>query len=138
MLQTGGDVGQQDEFAVLIGRGQARGEAFKHPQFRRQRPAIIHVDFIFAGPMERFARRDLQSFQINFVFAVKVQVRLGEILPHHAHQPDGREKAGREGRVAGRAAQQARVFRLGSFDGIQGRRANNQDAHFSFKLRVQS
>ena len=101
MLQAGSDVGQQDERAVLIGGGQTRREGFKHAQFRRQRPAIVHIDFILARPMECFARRDLQSFEVNLMLAVEPQVSLGKILPHHAHQPDGGEKAGRDRGMAG-------------------------------------
>ena len=71
--------------------------------------------------MERFAGRDLKSFQVNMVLAVEFQMGLGKILAHHADQPDGREKAGRDGGMAGRTAQQARMMRGRCCDGIKGR-----------------
>ena len=69
--------------------------------------------------MKRFAGQNLQAVEVNFVPAVKLEVFLREIVADDADQFDRAEKARGDGGMAGRAAEQARVFRVGSFDGIQ-------------------
>ena len=75
--------------------------------------------------MEGFPRQNLQTVQINPVTFVQPQVTIGKIIAHHANQFDRGEKTGRDRRVAGGAAEQARVFCAGSLDRIQGCRADN-------------
>ena len=69
--------------------------------------------------MKRFAGQNLQAFEVNFVPPVKLEVFLRKILADDADQFDRAEKARGHGGMAGRAAEQARVFRVRSFDGIQ-------------------
>ena len=63
--------------------------------------------------MKRFAGQNLQAFEINFVPVIKLDVFFGEIVADDADQFHRAEKARRDRRMAGRAAEQARVFRLG-------------------------
>ena len=69
--------------------------------------------------MESFARQSLQTFEINFVAAIKFDVFLGKILADAANEFHRRKKTRRDRRMAGRAAEQAWIFRVRSFDGIR-------------------
>ncbi len=42
--------------------------------------------------MKGLARRELKSFQVDFMFAIEAQVRLGKILPDDADQFYRRKK----------------------------------------------
>jgi len=52
-----------------------------------------------------------------------------KVLAHDADQLHGREETGGDRGVAGRAAEQARVFAPGRFDGIEGGGADNENTH---------
>jgi hypothetical protein len=71
--------------------------------------------------MEGFAGQNLEAVEVNFVPAVKLEVFLWKVVADNANQFDRAEKARGDGGMAGRAAEQARIFRVGSFDGIQRR-----------------
>ena len=114
--------------------GQCGSEGFENPQLRQQRPAMIHIRLIFARPMKRFPRQDLQGLQIDAAAFVELQVPLGKILADDADQSHRAEKTGRYGSVAGGAAQKTRVFGFRSFDRVQRGRADNQNAHKRFRL----
>jgi hypothetical protein len=79
---------------------------------------------------------DLESFEVDLVFAIEAQVSLREILADHADELDGGKEARGHGGVAGRAAEEARVMGLGCFDGIQSRGADNKNTHFSLNFRI--
>ena len=115
VLERGRDVRQQDERRVLVRLRQRGREGLEHAQLGQQRAAVVHVHLVFARPMKGFAGQNLQAFEVNFVPAIKLEVFLGKILADHADQFDRAEKARGDGGVAGRAAQQARVFRLREF-----------------------
>jgi hypothetical protein len=129
MLQARRDVGQQHKGRVPVRGGQFGRELLEHPQFRSQCSSLVHVRGILARPMERPARPPLQARQVNPVALIKPQVTPGEILPHHPDQLDRAKETRRHRRMAGRAAQQARVLRFGGFDGIQGGRSDNKNFH---------
>ena len=65
--------------------------------------------------MKRFARQHLQAFEVNFVPAIKLDVFLRKIFADDADQFHRRKKTRRDRRVAGRAAEQARIFRRWEF-----------------------
>ena len=133
-LERRRDVGQQDELGVLMRLRQFGRERLKHAQLGQQRAAIVHVRLVFARPVKRFAGQNLQAFEINFVPVIKPDVFFGEIGADDANQFHRAEKARGDGGVAGRAAQQARIFRSRSLDGIQRRRTDNENAHFKLIL----
>lgn len=120
MLQGRRDIGQEDERALAIGLRQARGERFEDAEFGFERPAIVHVHFVFAGPMESFAGSDLQAFEIDFVLFVERDVVLWEIFTDDADEFDGSEEARGDGGMAGGTAEQARVLRIRGANGIKG------------------
>ena len=120
VLQRRRDVGQQDEWALAIGLRQARGERFEYAEFGLERAAIVHVQLIFAGPMECFAGRDLQTFEVDLVLFVERDVVLREIFTDDADEFDGREKARGDGGMTGGTAEQARVLRIRGANGIKG------------------
>lgn len=119
-LQGGGDIGQEDKGDIdAIGR-KARGESFKDAEFGDERAAIIHIDFVFAGPVEGFAGDDLETFEVDLMFAIEADIIFWEIVADNPDELDGGEKAGGDSGVAGGAAEKARVEGAGGFDGIQG------------------
>jgi hypothetical protein len=63
--------------------------------------------------VKRFAGQNLQAFQVNFVPAIQLDVFFGEILADDADQFHRAKKARGDGGVAGRTAEQTRVFGLG-------------------------
>ena len=63
--------------------------------------------------MERFARGDLESFEIDLVAAIKLDVLAREIFAHNADESDRGKKTGGDRRVAGGTAEQAGVFGVG-------------------------
>ena len=63
--------------------------------------------------------------------AIQLNVALGEILADNSNQLDRGKKAGRNGGVTGRAAEQSRIFSFGRFYGIKGGGANDKHAHGS-------
>jgi hypothetical protein len=69
--------------------------------------------------------RSLEAGEVDAMPAVEREVFLGKIFAHTAHELNGGIEAGRHGGVAGGAAQQARVYLGGGFDGIQGGGTNN-------------
>jgi hypothetical protein len=79
--------------------------------------------------MERLARDELQSFQVNFMFPIEAQAGFGKVLADHPDHFHRRKKAGCDRRVTGRSPQQARMLLPRSFNRVKGRGANNQDAH---------
>ena len=83
--------------------------------------------------MERFAGRDLQTFEIDFVLFVERDVVLGEIFADDADEFDRREKARGHGGVAGGTAEQARVFRIRRFEWNPG--LSNQQLIRSYLFR---
>jgi hypothetical protein len=60
--------------------GQFRGERLEHAQFGQQRAAVVHVDLVFAGPVEGLARLDLQSRKVNAVLANQPDVTNGQAV----------------------------------------------------------
>jgi hypothetical protein len=83
--------------------------------------------------MESFSRLNLQAMEVDAMAAVELHVTLGKIVAHHADQLDRAIKAGGDGRVAGRSAEEAGIFGLGSFDRVEGGGTDNQDAHGKVK-----
>ena len=75
--------------------------------------------------MKGFAGQNLQAFEINFVPAIEFYVAFGKIIAHDADHFHRAEKAGRDRRMAGRAAEQPGIFCLRSFDGIQRGRTDD-------------
>ena len=119
VLERRRDVGQQNERRVLMRLRQHGREGLEHAQLGQQRPAVVHVRLVFAGPVKRFSGQDLEAAQVNFVPAIKLDVFFRKILADNADQFDRREEARGDGGMAGGAAEQARVFPGGSFDGIE-------------------
>src|SRR5258705_476035 len=109
---------------------QYGSESLKDAEFGQQRAAIVHIHFVFAGPMECFAWKNLEALEVDAMAFVKLDVTLGKIIADDSDELNWTEKAGGNGGVTGRTAQQARVFCFGSFNGIEGSRADNQDTHF--------
>jgi hypothetical protein len=60
---------------------------------------------------------------------IELKISLRKIVADDPDQLDGAKKARRDRRVTGGAAEQAWILRFGSLDGIQRRRANNQNTH---------
>src|SRR5437016_887508 len=112
-----------------MGFWQSGRERFKNTQLRQKRPAIVHINLVFAGPMESLAGQNLKTFEINSMPVIKLNVTLGKIVTDHADELDGAEEARGHGGMAGRAAEQTRVFSFRGLDGIEGGRADNEDAH---------
>jgi hypothetical protein len=79
--------------------------------------------------MERFARENLEAFEINLMATEELKVFFGEILTDDADQLHGSKETGRDGGMAGRAAEEPGIFGLGSFNGVQGGGTDNQYAH---------
>src|SRR6185436_6137510 len=79
--------------------------------------------------MEGFTLLNLEALQVDAMLLVESHVSLGKISSHNAHQFHRREEAGRHCRMAGGAAQQARVFCVRRFDGIEFSAADNENAH---------
>src|SRR5215831_6875544 len=109
--------------------GESRVERLEHAQFRQQRLAIVHIQLVFARPMESLAGQNLQTFQVNPMPFVELDVALREIVADNTDQLDRAEKTGRDRRMTGRAAKKAWVFSLRSPDGIQRGRTDNQHTH---------
>ena len=128
-LERRRNVGQQHIRQIPVGFRQRGIERLEHAQFREQRPAIVHVHLIFARPMEGLARQDLQAGQVNLMALIELEVLLGKVFTHHAHQAHGAEKARRHAGVTGGTAQQSRIFRRRRFNGIKGGGTNNENAH---------
>jgi hypothetical protein len=78
-----------------------------------------------------FAGKNLKAFEIDAMAFVKLDVVFGKIVADHSDEFDGTEKAGGDRGVTGGTAEQPWVFCFGSFDGIEGSRADYQNAHFS-------
>jgi len=119
-LERRRDVREQDKFGVAVRGRQLRSERFEHAQLGGESAAVVHVQFIFAGPMKRFAGQLLQTLKINAVAVVELDVFLGEILADDADEFYGREKTRRHRRMAAGTAEQPGIFRVRSFDGVQG------------------
>jgi len=60
---------------------------------------------------------------------IQLDVFFGKILADNADQFDRRKKTRGHGGVAGRAAQQTRIFGFRGLDGIEGGGADNEYAH---------
>src|SRR5256885_1677759 len=96
---------------------QRGSKSFKHAKLGQQRPAIVHVDFVFAGPMKSFPGKNLQPFEVNAMALIKLNVTLRKIIADDSDKFDRAEKTGRNGSMAGRTAQQTGIFRFWRFDG---------------------
>lgn len=96
--------------------GEVRGKAFEDAELGGECAAVVHVDLVFAGPVEGLAFEDLEAFEIDFVFFVEVQVFAWEVAADNANHFDGSKKAGGNSGVAGAAAEQAGIFRVRRFD----------------------
>jgi hypothetical protein len=66
--------------------------------------------------MKGLPRQNLQALQVNPVPPVKLKVTPGEVVPDDSNQFYRAEKACGHRRVAGGAAEQARIFRRRGFD----------------------
>src|SRR4051812_40951427 len=109
-LQGGGYVGQQHKWRFFVNIWQVRRKRFKNPQFGQERLAVIHVHFVFTGPMESFPRLDLQPTQINFMLSVEGKIRFWKVITHHANKFHWSEETRGHGRVAGGTAKELRVL----------------------------
>src|SRR6266850_2761803 len=134
-LQRRRDVGQQNELRGLMRFRQSGGERFENTQFRQKRPAVIHIDLVFARPMEGLAWQNLETFEINPVSLIEPNVTLWKIVTHNADELDRAEEARGHGGMAGRAAEQTRIFCFRCFDGIEGGRTDNEDTHAKSLIR---
>ena len=132
-LDGGAEIGEQHEGRIAIGGGQLRQELLQHAELGGDGAAVVHVDFVFAGPMERLAIGDFQPREVNAVTAVKVEVAFREIPAHDADEVDGREETGGDGGVTGGPAEQSRVAGLGGFDGVKRGGTDNHYAHNKIK-----
>ena len=79
--------------------------------------------------MERLSRRNLQTLEVDAVTAIKSDIALREIVADDANQLDRSEKTGGDGGMAGRTAEQARIFAVSRFDGVKRGGTNNENAH---------
>src|SRR5438874_6592719 len=104
-LQRGRDVRQENKGRSFVRVGQMRGERFKYAQLRQERASIIHIHFIFAGPVESLSCLDLQTRKIDPVAAIKLKVTLRKILPHDSNEFDRAKKTCRHRRVTGGTAE---------------------------------
>ena len=136
VLERRGDVGEEDEGRLLVLLGKVRGELLEHAQLGGERAAVVHVDLVFAGPVEGLARLDLEARQVDAVLLVERDILLGEILADHAHEVDRGEEAGRDGGVAGRAAEEPGIFGRGGLDGVECGGADDEDAHADFRFWI--
>src|SRR5258707_428299 len=78
-LEGRGDVGQQDERRSLVGGGQMRRKVLEDSQLGQERAAVVHVRFVFAGPVKSLSRFDLESLAINLAPAVELGGAAGAI-----------------------------------------------------------
>src|ERR1043166_1282828 len=124
-LQRGRDIGEEDERGGLERVGQMRGETFKHAQLSGEGAAVVHVQLVFAGPMEGFAGLDLESVKVDAMAAIELDVALGKVLPDDADELDGSEETGGDGGVTGGTAEEAGVLGMRGFDGVQGGGTDN-------------
>src|SRR5712671_2097287 len=90
---------------------------------------MVHVRFIFTRPMKGFSAKDLQPIEIDTMAPVQLNVTPGKIVTDNSHQFHRAEETGGYRGMTGRSAEQTRVLRLGSFDRIQRRRANDENTH---------
>ncbi|SRR6266704_163489 len=128
-LKRGSDVGQENEGRGLVGLGQGRGEGFENAKLGEERATVVHVDLVLAGPMEGFAGQNLEAFEVNAMAVIELDVSPGKIVADNANEFDGTEETGSHGGMAGGAAEEARVLAFGSFDGVEGGRADDEDRH---------
>ena len=133
-LQRGRDVGQQHKGRVLMSFRQRRSKGFEHSELGEERAAVVHVQFIFPGPMKGLPRENLQSFQVNPMPFVKLYIPPGKIFAHDSHEFDRAEKAGRHGGMAGRTPKEPRIFGFRSLDGVKGGGTDYEDAHSIFVI----
>ncbi len=109
--------------------GQCGVESFEHTQFRQQSPAVVHVRLIFARPVKSLAGEHLQAGQVDLVPLVELHISLGKVLADDPHELNRAEKTGRDGGMAGRTAEQARVLCFRGLDGIQCGGTDDKYAH---------
>ena len=70
--------------------------------------------------MEGLAGQLIEAFKAQAVPTVQVDIFAREIFAHGADQMGRGKEAGRNGRMTGGTAQEAWVFRIRGFDGIEG------------------
>src|SRR5436190_18415006 len=116
--------------------GQRRRKRFENPQLGQQGAAVVHVELVFAGPVESLAGENLQAVQLNAMPAVELDVSFREIFTDDANKFYRAEKAGGNCRVARGTAEQTRVFGFWGFNRIKGGRTNDQYTHANSKLPV--
>ena len=137
-LHDRGKIGEQDKRRIAVAGGQGGHEGFEHAKFGCKRTAVVHVHFVLAGPVEGLAGGKFEAGEVNSMMPVKLEVAFGKVGADDAHEIDGGEEAGRDGGVAGRAAEQAGILGLGGLDGVQRGGTDNHYAHENFSLRVAS
>ncbi|MDG2077006.1 MAG: hypothetical protein P8J24_10650 [Arenicellales bacterium] len=70
--------------------------------------------------MEGLAGQLIEAFKAQAVPTVQIDIFAWKIFAYGAHQMGRGKEAGRHGRMTGGTAQEARVFRVRGFDGIEG------------------
>jgi hypothetical protein len=126
VLQRGSNICQQHVGSFLVIVLQPRTERLENAELRRKRPPVIHVYFVFASPVKSFAScHYFKAAKIDLVTTIKLEVPLGKVLTHDSNELDWRKETGRDGRVAGRATQQARPLSLWGLDRIKCGRSND-------------
>ena len=104
-------------------------EIGEHVQLGRQRRALVHILAVAAGPEKRLALGVLQAREINLAAAKNGFVLGGEILADDGDQPDGREMAGGQSKIAGGAAEGAVNLSVRGFNAIERDRPHDQKRH---------
>src|SRR6267142_3961195 len=97
-----------------------RRERFEDAKLGQERLAIIHVHLVFARPVKGLARFHLETVQIDFVFAIEVEVALWEIVADNSHHFNRREERRRDGGMTGGTTEEFRIFGGRSLDRVEG------------------
>jgi len=123
------DVAKQDVGRFAIAFRQLRLEFLENVQRHRKRLAIVHVLLVFARPAKGLARRDFKAGQVDLAIREKLPVLGREIVANDPDQVDRAEKAGRNGGIRRRTAEQLVMLRRGGLDVIERDGANDEYGH---------
>ena len=118
-LQLRRDIGEENKGGIPILGWQGRIELFEYVERNGQRPPIVHVPFVFAGPAKRRPRRNFEPLKVDAVFPVQVEIGLWKIVTDNADEIHRCKEAGGNGRVAGGSAEEIMMFFERRLDAVE-------------------
>ena len=118
-LQHRVDVGEKEEFRVVI-LGRNRGfESFENVQLGAESFSFVDVLAVLASPVKGLPFRVLDATRVDAALVHHGFVFRGEVLTHDGHHAHVGKIAGGEREVSSRAAQDFLALAVGSFQGIE-------------------